>query len=174
MASDFVTPSVEQCCVIKFPVKEEVKLAEILHRLIAQYGEDLSFASIYDWYIKFSEGPKNSKMQLPAGKVTANVVWDSEGVIHVDFLCGATINAQYYSNLLYSDVHQAIRKQIHGKLSKKIIPLHEHVRPHAENLTKATLAAMGWSIMNHPTYSPGCLFVCTNEGAPRRTEISNR
>lgn len=30
MASDLVTPSVEQCCIIKFLVKEIVKLAEIL------------------------------------------------------------------------------------------------------------------------------------------------
>jgi hypothetical protein len=39
MASDFSTPSVEQRCIIKFLLKEEVKPAEILHRLNAQYGE---------------------------------------------------------------------------------------------------------------------------------------
>jgi hypothetical protein len=36
----------------------------------------------------------------------ANVSWDSEGVIRIDFLPhGVTLNAQYYSNLLCSDVH---------------------------------------------------------------------
>lgn len=35
--------------------------------------------------------------------------WDSEGVIHVDFLPhNVTINIQYYINLLHNDVHQAI------------------------------------------------------------------
>jgi hypothetical protein len=37
-------------------VKEKVKPAEILRRLNAQYREQtLSHASVYSWYIKFSE-----------------------------------------------------------------------------------------------------------------------
>jgi hypothetical protein len=38
LTSDLVTPSVEQ--LINFLVKEKVKLAEILHRLNVQYGEE--------------------------------------------------------------------------------------------------------------------------------------
>jgi hypothetical protein len=57
MASDHVTPSIKQRCIIKFLVKEKVKPADILHKLNAQYGEKtLSRASVYDWYDKFSEG----------------------------------------------------------------------------------------------------------------------
>jgi hypothetical protein len=37
--SNLVTPRVEQCCIIKFLMKEKVKPAEILHRFNAQYGE---------------------------------------------------------------------------------------------------------------------------------------
>jgi hypothetical protein len=56
MAGYLVTPSVEQCCIIKFSMKEKVKLAEVLCRLTAQYGEGiLSCASVCDWYSKFSE-----------------------------------------------------------------------------------------------------------------------
>jgi hypothetical protein len=34
--------------------------------------------------------------QLSAGKIMASMFWDSEGVIHVDFLPhGVTINGQY-------------------------------------------------------------------------------
>jgi hypothetical protein len=56
MVSDTVTQSVEQCCVIKFLVKEKVKLAEILCRLSALYGEGtMSHAGVYDWCSKFSE-----------------------------------------------------------------------------------------------------------------------
>jgi hypothetical protein len=44
---------------IKVLVKERAKPAEILRRLNAQYGEEtLSYASVCDWYSKFSEGCK--------------------------------------------------------------------------------------------------------------------
>jgi hypothetical protein len=47
----------------------------------------------------------------------ASVFWNSKGVIHVDFLPhGVTINAQYYSNLLHNDVHQAIYNKLLGIL----------------------------------------------------------
>jgi histone-lysine N-methyltransferase SETMAR len=65
-----------------------------------------------------------------------------------------TINAQYYSNLLYNDVHQAIRKKRPGNPSKKINRLHDDARPQTANFTKATLAAMGWETMNHLPYTP--------------------
>jgi hypothetical protein len=83
------------------------------------------------------------------------MLWDSEEVIHVVFLPhGVTINTQYYSNLLCSDVHQAIQKKRPGKLLKKIILLHDNAHPHMANLMKATFATMSWEIMNLPLYSP--------------------
>jgi hypothetical protein len=37
----------------------------------------------------------------------ADMYWNSEEVIHVDFLPhGITVKAQYYGNLLCNDVHQ--------------------------------------------------------------------
>jgi hypothetical protein len=42
----------------------------------------------------------------------ARAFWDSEVMIHVDFLPhGVTINAQYCSNLFQSDVHEVIWKK---------------------------------------------------------------
>lgn len=47
--------------------------------------------------------------QLLAGKIMADVFWNSERVIHVDFLShGLTINAQHYINLLPIDVPKLI------------------------------------------------------------------
>jgi hypothetical protein len=44
----------------------------------------------------------------------ASVFWDSE-VIHVDFHPrDVTVNAQYYSNLLHSNVHQGTWETITG------------------------------------------------------------
>jgi hypothetical protein len=48
-----------------------------------------------------SSPPKKVKAIFSAGKIMATVFWDSEGIIHLDFLTGQkTINAQYYSTLL--------------------------------------------------------------------------
>jgi hypothetical protein len=65
-----------------------------------------------------------------------------------------TTNAQYCSNLLHNDVKQVIQKKRPGKLAKKIL-LHDNACIHTTNLMKATLATMGWEIMNHLPYSPG-------------------
>jgi histone-lysine N-methyltransferase SETMAR len=103
---------------------------------------------------KGSPSPKKLKTHLSDGKIMASVVWNSEGVIHIDFLPhGVTINAQYYSNFHCNDVHQAIQKKRHGKLST-ITPLHDDPCPHMAHLTKVALATMGRKIMNHPPYSP--------------------
>jgi hypothetical protein len=59
MASRLVTPNVEQSCIIKFLVKEEVKALEILHRLNTNcWEETLSPASSCDGYNKLSETRK--------------------------------------------------------------------------------------------------------------------
>jgi hypothetical protein len=59
MVSDLVSPSVGQCCIIKFLVKVKVKQIEILHRLNAQHGEEtLPHESAYELHNKFSEGCK--------------------------------------------------------------------------------------------------------------------
>jgi hypothetical protein len=74
----------------------------------------------------------------------ASEFWDSEGVIHVDFLPhDVTINIQYYINLLRNDVHQVISDKRPGKLSQKTILLHENAYPCMANLAKATPATMG-------------------------------
>jgi hypothetical protein len=46
MLSDLVIPSVEQCCVNIFLVKEKVKPEEILCRLDAQFGEETALCSV--------------------------------------------------------------------------------------------------------------------------------
>jgi hypothetical protein len=40
------------------------------------------------------------------------------------------------------------------KLSKKIILLHDNARPHTADMTKVTLATMGWEIITDLPYSP--------------------
>jgi hypothetical protein len=57
MPSDLATPIMEQHCIIRFLPKGKGKSAENLHRLNVQYWKEiLSYASVCDWYSKFSEG----------------------------------------------------------------------------------------------------------------------
>jgi hypothetical protein len=56
-------------------------------------------------------------------------------------------------------VHQAIWEKRPEKPSKKIIMLHENTRPLMENLMEATLAAVGWEVMNHPGLAPGNFYL---------------
>jgi hypothetical protein len=66
----------------------------------------------------FLKAAKKFTTSLTAEKVMASEYWgDFSFLPH-----GATINAQYYSNLLRIEVHQAIQKVKLGKLSK-IIPM---------------------------------------------------
>jgi hypothetical protein len=57
MASDPITTSAEQHCVIKFLVKENVKPAEILPSPSAENGKEIpSHTSVYHRCNKISEG----------------------------------------------------------------------------------------------------------------------
>jgi hypothetical protein len=83
------------------------------------------------------------------------VFWDSEGMIHVNFLLhSVTVTAQYYSNLFHSNVYQAIPKKRLRKLSMRIILLHDNARRNMADLMKAILTSVGWEIMNHCPYCP--------------------
>jgi histone-lysine N-methyltransferase SETMAR len=68
-------------------------------------------------------------------------------VIRVDFL------PHYHKNLIHNDMHEAIWKKRHGKMSKNIILLHDNPCPHTENLAKAKLATMGWKVVTCSPYS---------------------
>jgi hypothetical protein len=67
------------------------------------------------------------------------VCFGIERVIHVDFFHhGVAVNAQFYSNVSHNDVHQVIRKKIPGKLSKKIILLHDFACSYTADFMKVT------------------------------------
>jgi hypothetical protein len=79
------------------------------------------------------------KTQPSAG----NIIWDSEGVLHVDFLpLRLIVNAQYYSNLFLKDVHAPVNMTRPGKLPMGIILLHNNARPQTAYLI-TTLATLG-------------------------------
>uniref|UniRef100_A0A670YEL7 Tc1-like transposase DDE domain-containing protein n=1 Tax=Pseudonaja textilis TaxID=8673 RepID=A0A670YEL7_PSETE len=51
-------------------------------------------------------------------------------------------------------VRKAIQNKRRGKLSSKILFLHDNARPHTANRTREVLNAFKWEIFPHPPYSP--------------------
>jgi hypothetical protein len=77
--------SVEQCCIIRFLVKEKVKPTEIPGWLTALYGEEtLSCACVCDWSNKFSEGCKEV-LNLPHAHIQPTDLCDMF-IHHVEVL----------------------------------------------------------------------------------------
>jgi hypothetical protein len=102
-----------------------------------------------------------------------SVFWDFERVIHVDFLPhDVTIHAQYYSNFLCNDVHQAIPKKIPAKLSKNMILLYVIALTNTTTWQQWT-GKSRTLLLTALTEPPRSLLVWTTEGAPRRPEILN-
>jgi hypothetical protein len=74
MASDLVTPSVEQRCIIEFAMRLKIKSTESLCKLNAHNVEaDFSRPNVYDSYNKFSEG-RRLVSNLPHAHVQATAV----------------------------------------------------------------------------------------------------
>lgn len=83
------------------------------------------------------------------------VFWDCDGIILIDYLPqGATINAQYYSDLLKGPVVKALQEKRPGKLEARPLLQHDNARPHTARATMATIAELGWEMLPHPPYSP--------------------
>jgi hypothetical protein len=58
---------------------------------------------VYDWSKSFKEGQTEVKTAPSAGKVMAIILWNSQGILFIDFCFlteQQTISAGYYSKLL--------------------------------------------------------------------------
>lgn len=117
MASGLVT-------LIKFPKRQKVKLPQILHRLNELHKRLCHKQVPLIGIISFLKATTKFKTQLSAGKIMASCFGiQKKCVLFFFFPDAITINAHYYSNMLYTDVHQAIWKNRSGNLSKNIILL---------------------------------------------------
>uniref|UniRef100_A0A1B6F3X3 Tc1-like transposase DDE domain-containing protein n=1 Tax=Cuerna arida TaxID=1464854 RepID=A0A1B6F3X3_9HEMI len=91
---------------------------------------------------------------MSARKVMATVFWDKKGVILVDFLeRGTTINSERYCQTL-NNLRRAIQNKRRGKLSSKILLIHDNAQPHMANRTREVLESFPWELFPHPPYSP--------------------
>ena len=68
--------------------------------------------------------------------------WDKDGVIFVDYLQqDQTITGVYYA-LLLDRLHSEVKKKRRGKLSRKVIYLHNNASPHKSNVAVQKLATL--------------------------------
>ena len=101
-----------------------------------------------------SPPPKKARTQASAGKVMATIFWDVEGILLIDYLPKkTTITGNYYVEVLRR-LLQAIKDKRRGKLSRKILLLHDNAPAHSAKVTQAALKECKFQQLRHPAYSP--------------------
>ena len=106
------------------------------------------------WISPGESAPKKAKTIPSAGKIMATVFWDSQGVIHIDYLQkGRTITGQYYSDLLTR--FDAVLKEKRPRLQrKKVLFHHDNAPSHSSRVATEKFIGLGYALVPHTPYSP--------------------
>ena len=67
---------------------------------------------------------------------------------------GTTVNSEGYSEMLSTGLKPAIRIKRRGLLSSGVLLLHDNAHPHTAIHTLQTLVKLGFTVLEHPAYSP--------------------
>jgi len=98
---------------------------------------------------------RNSRLNLPKGKVMLTLFWDSKGPILEDYLeKGRTINSARYSDLLANNLKPAVHTKRRGLWSKKVLLLHDNAHPHTASHTVETWVSRCWNTLPTAQISP--------------------
>jgi len=98
--------------------------------------------------------PKNFECKNPLEKLSPRFFWDQVGIIHIDYLPkDQTVNAEYYSSLLVQ-LKDILKEKRRGKLTKKVLSLHDNVPAHRALATQKKLAYLGFQCLDRPPFSP--------------------
>lgn len=76
------------------------------------------------------------------------VFWNHSGVVHYELLAkGQSMNAELYCQIL---------RRVNRRLGNQrpILFLQDNARPHTAKATKKTIDELGWTLLEHPPYSP--------------------
>ncbi len=106
------------------------------------------------WQKKGEKTPRKFKTRPSAGKIMMNVFWDNKGILLLEYFPKTqNVNQETYFDSLMK-LRQAIKIKRPGKLSKKIVLLHDNARPHVAALVTSLLKDFDWTVFSHPPYSP--------------------
>jgi len=89
---------------------------------------------------------KKFKTQASARKIMRTIFWDVNGPILVHF--------QEKGQTVTSELNSAIGSKRRGRLSKRVLLLHNNARPHTAAHTVDTLRALKFEVLKHPPYRP--------------------
>ncbi|GFS98089.1 mariner Mos1 transposase [Trichonephila clavipes] len=97
--------------------------------------------------------PRKCLQILSLKKIMATVFLGRQGGLLIEFLerC-ATINSERYCQTL-RNFRRAIQNKHRGKLSSKILFLHDNAGPHTANCTQEFRNSFKWEVFPHPPYS---------------------
>jgi len=80
--------------------------------------------------------------------------WYQDGILLIDYLPkGRTINTEYYSSLLVQ-LKDILKEKGSGKITKRVLFLHDNVPSRRTLATQKKLAYLGFQCLDHPPYSP--------------------
>lgn len=95
-----------------------------------------------------------AKRARSAGKVMGVFFWDTEGIVHLEFLpSGQTVTGAFYATVL-ARLHQALLSKRKGKLHKPILLLQDNAPAHRSQVATDAATQNRFQILPHPPYSP--------------------
>jgi len=81
------------------------------------------------------------------------MVWDSEGVLMIDYLeRGKTVTSIYYAELLRK-LRAAIKNRRCGKLHQGVLLHHDNAPAHTSAVAMTAIRECGFELLNHQPYS---------------------
>ena len=100
------------------------------------------------WVDKGATAGSTAKPEFHQKKVMLCIWWNSEGIVHYEFLPkNTTVTAEVYCEQL-----QRLTDAMPPNRPK--ILLHDNARPHVARSTREKLLQLGWETLPHPPYSP--------------------
>jgi len=120
---------------------------------VHHYTPEMKSAS-RQWKTTDDPTPVKAKNQRSAGKVLLTTFWDAEGILLEEYMePKQTVNQETYFDTLMR-LRQAIKHKRPGKLSEKVLLIHDNARPHTAKLIQLLLRDFKWQIFAHPAHSP--------------------
>ena len=97
---------------------------------------------------------KKFKRAHSADVVMASILWNSQGVIMIDYLVqGRTINDAFYEGKL-RQLHPEISRKRRGKLTKGDLLFQENAPAHTSQFAMTAATECGFDMLPEPPYSP--------------------
>ena len=117
------------------------------------YDPPSKFESM-EWKHAGSPRTKKFKVSRTTKKVMATVFWDTDGVIHIDYLPrGTTMNGQYYADLLVR-LRESIKEKRRGKIRRGVLLQQDNAPVHSSKVAMQSVRDCGFERLPHPPYSP--------------------